>query len=300
MTRTGRDYEDRGRIANRKPMKAPTLSEPYSIDIQRAIPGLSQRWPRWTLFATKQQNTHKCSSKDMVPEVEASNRIDWKSFIQGCKWAGWSPSQEDLKYPACFRILRNLFRITTQKRLSVEISKLEIPEILSIRPAVYQDERGFFLEAYREEAYARAHIGPRFVQDNHSHSKQGTLRGLHYQIQHAQGKLVSVLQGTIFDAAVDLRTKSPTFGNWVGIQLSSDQHEQLWIPPGFAHGFYVLSQTADVIYKVTDYYSKESERVLAWNDPEVGIRWPLINNLPPTLSIKDSQGKLLHECDHFI
>jgi len=181
----------------------------------------------------------------------------------------------------------------------LEITELDIPEILLIHPTVHQDERGFFLETYREEAYARANIGPKFVQDNHSHSTKGTLRGLHYQLRQTQGKLVSVVEGTIFDVAVDLRTKSPTFGKWVGMHLTGERHEQLWIPPGFAHGFYVLSQTADVIYKVTEYYSKEWERVLAWNDPEVGIRWPLSNHEPPTLSTKDAQGILLHECDHF-
>lgn len=181
----------------------------------------------------------------------------------------------------------------------MEIKKLEIPEILSIQPTVYQDERGYFLETYRSAAYSQANIGPEFVQDNHSHSKQGTLRGLHYQIRQTQGKLVSAIHGTIYDVAVDLRASSSTFGKWVGIELTGDQHEQLWIPPGFAHGFYVLSHTADVVYKVTDYYSKEFERVLIWNDPRVGIRWPLIGGAPPTLSAKDLQGKPLSDCDYF-
>ena len=181
----------------------------------------------------------------------------------------------------------------------MKITALEIPDILLIQPDFHQDTRGFFLETYREEAYATGGIGPRFAQDNHSNSKQGTLRGMHYQIKQPQGKLVNVIRGSIFDVCVDLRSSSPTFGRWVGIELNDQKHEQLWIPPGFAHGFYVLSPIADVTYKVTDYYSRELERVLIWNDSTININWPLIDNQPPLLSPKDAEGKRLDEVEIF-
>ncbi len=179
------------------------------------------------------------------------------------------------------------------------ITPLEIPDILLIQPGFHEDERGFFLETYREEAYSAVSIGPRFVQDNHSNSKLGTLRGMHYQIKQAQGKLLSVVRGSIYDVCVDLRASSPTFTQWVGIELNDDHHEQLWIPPGFAHGFYVLSPIADVTYKVTNYYSREFERVLHWKDPTINIHWPLIDNQPPLLSPKDAEGKWLNEVEKF-
>ncbi|MCJ7566931.1 MAG: dTDP-4-dehydrorhamnose 3,5-epimerase [Anaerolineales bacterium] len=181
----------------------------------------------------------------------------------------------------------------------MEIKHLEIPDILLIKPDVYPDTRGFFLETYQRERYSQAGLELEFVQDNHSGSKQETLRGLHYQIKQVQGKLVSVVSGSIYDVAVDLRKSSPTFGQWVGTKLKAEDHTQLWIPPGFAHGFYVLSPWAEVTYKVTDYYAKEWDRVLVWNDPEVNIQWPLIEGRNPVLSEKDAAGLSLHEADIF-
>ncbi len=181
----------------------------------------------------------------------------------------------------------------------MEITPLEIPDILLIKPDVYPDTRGFFLEMYQRERYSQAGLELEFVQDNHSGSKQEILRGLHYQIKQVQGKLVSVVSGSIFDVAVDLRKSSPTFGQWVGAKLEAEDHSQLWIPPGFAHGLYVLSPWAEVTYKVTDYYAKEWERVLLWNDPEANIQWPLIEGRNPVLSEKDAAGLSLQEADIF-
>jgi dTDP-4-dehydrorhamnose 3,5-epimerase len=176
---------------------------------------------------------------------------------------------------------------------------LPIPEVVLIRPQVFSDARGFFLEAFHAQRYASLGLSVPLVQDNLSGSQGGVLRGLHYQIQQAQGKLVSVLQGTVFDVAVDLRRSSPTFGQWVGTYLSSEEHTQLWIPAGFAHGFYVVSRWALVAYKVTDFYSPQWERTLRWDDPAVGIAWPLADGAPPVLSAKDAQGRLLAEADVF-
>ena len=181
----------------------------------------------------------------------------------------------------------------------MEITHLEIPDILLIKPDVYSDTRGFFLETYQREKYSQAGVELEFVQDNHSGSKQETLRGLHYQIKQVQGKLVSVVSGSIYDVAVDLRKSSPTFGGWVGIKLKAEDHTQLWVPPGFAHGFYVLSEWAEVTYKVTDYYALERERTLIWDDPSIAIEWPLIHGTSPTLSKKDSQGKSIDNIDLF-
>ncbi len=181
----------------------------------------------------------------------------------------------------------------------MEITHLEIPEILLIKPDVYPDPRGFFLETYQRERYAQAGLELEFVQDNHSGSKQETLRGLHYQIKQVQGKLVSVVSGSIYDVAVDLRKSSPTFGGWVGNELKAEDHTQLWIPPGFAHGFYVVSPWAEVTYKVTDYYAQEWERVLLWNDSEVDIQWPLIEGRNPFLSEKDAAGLTFQEGEIF-
>ena len=181
----------------------------------------------------------------------------------------------------------------------METTPLEIPDIILIKPDVYPDTRGFFLETYQRERYSQAGLELEFVQDNHSGSKQETLRGLHYQIKQVQGKLVSVVSGSIFDVVVDLRKSSPTFGGWVGTKLFAEDHTQIWIPPGFAHGFYVLSPWAEVTYKVTDYYSQEGERVLLWNDPEVDIKWPLIEGQNPVLSEKDAAGLSLQEADIF-
>ena len=175
----------------------------------------------------------------------------------------------------------------------------DIPEVLLFKPAVHGDERGFFLETFRSDVFARSGIAGHFVQDNHSGSRQGTLRGLHYQIRQGQGKLVRAIAGEIFDVAVDLRRNSPTFGRWVGVRLSAENKHQVWIPIGFAHGVYVLSVWAELLYKTTDYYAPEWERTLQWNDPALGIEWPLLNGQPPILSEKDAHGKYLSEADLF-
>jgi dTDP-4-dehydrorhamnose 3,5-epimerase len=181
----------------------------------------------------------------------------------------------------------------------MEFIPTKIPEVILINPVVYGDERGFFLETYREAEFSAAGIQRKFVQDNHSGSIQGTLRGLHYQIQRTQGKLVQVISGEIFDVAVDLRRSSPTFGDWVGEILSAENKHQLWIPPGFAHGFYVSSEWANVIYKVTDYYAPEWDRTLLWNDPEIKINWPLIDGTALNISDKDSNGVGLSDADTY-
>ncbi len=181
----------------------------------------------------------------------------------------------------------------------MKIIPTALPDVLIIEPKVFPDERGFFMETYHAQHMAEVGITASFVQDNHSLSQQGALRGLHYQIRHAQGKLVRVAGGEIFDVAVDLRRHSPTFGQWVGVHLSAENKLQLWIPPGFAHGFYALSATVNLLYKVTDYYAAEWERTLLWNDPYVNITWPLIDNQPPMLSPKDAQGKTLDQAEAF-
>jgi dTDP-4-dehydrorhamnose 3,5-epimerase len=181
----------------------------------------------------------------------------------------------------------------------MEFKPTKIPEVIIIEPAIHGDERGFFLETYREAEFSAAGIQVNFVQDNHSGSVQGTLRGLHYQIQQTQGKLVQVISGEIFDVAVDLRRSSPTFGDWVGEILSAENKYQLWIPPGFAHGFYVLSDWANVIYKVSDYYAPEWDRTLLWKDPEIGINWPLIDGAILNISDKDSKGVRLSNADTY-
>jgi len=174
-----------------------------------------------------------------------------------------------------------------------------IPEVILIETEVYNDERGIFLETYREAQFKAAGINAYFVQDNQSRSKQGTLRGLHYQIKQSQGKLVRVILGEIFDVAVDLRRSSLTFGKWVGTYLTAENKRQLWIPPGFAHGFYALSEWAEVLYKASDYYAPQYERTLLWNDPTINIKWPLIDEKPPILSIKDANGLILNDADWF-
>jgi dTDP-4-dehydrorhamnose 3,5-epimerase len=174
-----------------------------------------------------------------------------------------------------------------------------ISEVILIQPKLYSDERGFFMETYQVERFAEAGIEVNFVQDNHSGSARGTLRGLHYQIRHPQGKLVQIVTGEVYDVAVDIRRSSPTFGKWVGKRLSAENKLQLWIPPGFAHGFYVLSDWVDVIYKVTDFYSPEWDRILLWNDPDLGIEWPLIEGTPLLLSEKDANGTPLRDADTF-
>jgi dTDP-4-dehydrorhamnose 3,5-epimerase len=177
----------------------------------------------------------------------------------------------------------------------VNVVQTALPGVLLIEPAVHRDDRGFFLETWRKARYRDVGISLPFVQDNHSRSVRGTLRGLHYQIEQAQGKLVQVITGEIFDVAVDLRRSSSTFGRWVGMYLSEENHRQLWMPPGFAHGFLVTSETADVIYKCTAPYAREHERSLRWDDPTVGIAWPLPPAAAPVLSPKDAAGLLLSD-----
>lgn len=173
-----------------------------------------------------------------------------------------------------------------------------LPEVLILEPKVFGDERGFFFESFNQRDFEKATgLNVQFVQDNHSRSVRGVLRGLHYQIQHAQGKLVRVTQGEVFDVAVDLRRSSPNFGKWVGVRLSAENKRQLWIPPGFAHGFVVTSDAAESLYKTTDYWYPEYERSLLWNDPDVGVRWPIQGD--PTLAAKDAAGKGLREADSF-
>lgn len=169
-----------------------------------------------------------------------------------------------------------------------------IPDVLMIEPKIHGDHRGYFLETWRESVFADFGITDKFVQDNQSKSGQGTLRGLHYQLYKPQGKLLRVISGEIFDVAVDLRRSSPTFGKWAGETLSCKNHRQLWIPPGFAHGFYVLSDSAEVVYKCTEYYAPADERCLLWNDPDLAITWPLLVTAP-ILSDKDSRAARLSD-----
>ncbi len=174
-----------------------------------------------------------------------------------------------------------------------------IPDVLMIEPRVFGDQRGFFMETYQARQFAAHGLTVEFVQDNHSGSRRGTLRGLHYQIQQAQGKLVRVVVGEVFDVAVDLRRSSPTFGRWVGERLSAENRRQLWVPPGFAHGFYVLSEWAEIIYKASEYYAPQFERTLLWNDPAVGIEWPLLDGEGVLLSAKDQAGLSLAQVETY-
>ena len=182
----------------------------------------------------------------------------------------------------------------------MQFSETAIPSVILVEPKVFGDARGFFMEAYELRKFARGGITEAFVQDNQSGSHQGALRGLHYQIRQPQGKLVRAIIGEIFDVAVDLRRSSPTFGHYVGEVLTAENKRQLWIPPGFAHGFYVLSEWAEVLYKATDYYAPEWDRTLRWDDPNLGIPWPLIHGQPPTVSDKDARGGSLSDADLFV
>lgn len=182
--------------------------------------------------------------------------------------------------------------------MSFVITPAAIPDVLILEPKVWGESRGFFFESFNAREFSLATgLSVSFVQDNHSMSTRGVLRGLHYQIQHSQGKLVRVTEGEVFDVAVDLRRSSPTFGKWAGMRLSEENRRQLWIPPGFAHGFVVLSERAQFLYKTTDYYAPEHERSLLWNDPAIGIQWPI--DFEPQLAAKDAAGKLLVEADCF-
>ncbi len=176
----------------------------------------------------------------------------------------------------------------------MNITATPIPDLFLIDPKVFGDQRGFFFESFNQREFSeKTGVTLPFVQDNHSRSSQGVLRGLHYQAQQPQGKLVRVIQGTIFDVAVDLRRSSPTFGKWEGLELSSENRHQLWVPPGFAHGFLVLSASAEVLYKTTDYYAPQYERSILWNDPTIGIKWPSAGEIQ--LSEKDRAGLSFEE-----
>ena len=180
----------------------------------------------------------------------------------------------------------------------MQATHLAIPDVVLIEPKVFGDSRGFFFESFNQRAFNQATgTNCQFVQDNHSRSSKGVLRGLHYQIEQPQGKLVRVAQGAVFDVAVDIRKSSTTFGQWVGAELSADNHRQLWVPPGFAHGFVVLSDTAEFLYKTTDYYAPEHERCIVWNDDALAIQWPL--GLAPILSAKDQLGATLRNAELF-
>lgn len=172
----------------------------------------------------------------------------------------------------------------------------EIPGVIVVEPKVFEDERGFFMETFHQPRFAASGIELPFVQDNHSRSKRGVLRGLHYQLRHPQGKLVRVVRGEVFDVAVDLRRGSPTFGRWFGTTLSETNRRQLYVPPGLAHGFCVISDAAEVLYKTTDVYHPEDERTVHWNDSDIGIAWPIEN---PVVSVKDSKGTPLKEAECF-
>jgi dTDP-4-dehydrorhamnose 3,5-epimerase len=178
------------------------------------------------------------------------------------------------------------------------VTPTALPEVLILEPRVFGDARGFFFESFNQRDFAQATgLDVQFVQDNHSRSVKGVLRGLHYQIQHPQGKLVRVTQGEVFDVVVDLRRNSPNFGKWDGVLLSADNKRQLWVPPGFAHGFVVTSDTAEFLYKTTDYWYPEFERSLLWNDPTVGVQWPVQGQ--PQLAAKDAAAKTLAEAEVF-
>jgi dTDP-4-dehydrorhamnose 3,5-epimerase len=179
----------------------------------------------------------------------------------------------------------------------MKIIKTEIPDVLLIEPKLYEDNRGYFMETYQKNIFIASGIFYDFVQDNQSRSQKGTLRGLHYQINHAQGKLIRAIIGEIFDVAVDIRRSSPTFGRWVGEIISADNKKQIWIPPGFAHGFLAMSDWAEVLYKATDFYSPENERSIRWDDPDIGIFWPTTKDVVIHISEKDRLGHFFNTAE---
>ncbi len=182
--------------------------------------------------------------------------------------------------------------------MSYTVTKTDLPEVLILEPKVFGDDRGYFFESFNQREFQQSTgLDTNFVQDNHSMSAKGVLRGLHFQIQHPQGKLLRVVKGEVFDVAVDLRKSSYNFGKWIGINLSAENRRQLWVPPGFAHGFVVLSQTAEFLYKTTDYWFPAHERSLLWNDSSVGINWPIEGE--PLLAAKDAAGKKFEEAEYF-
>lgn len=180
----------------------------------------------------------------------------------------------------------------------MRFTRLHNPDLVLVEPTVFADERGFLMETWRADFFASEGLPSVFVQDNHSRSVRGVLRGLHYQIKQPQGKLVRVTRGSVFDVAVDLRVSSTHFGQYVSVILSADNKRGLWIPPGFAHGFFVLSEVAEFAYKCTDYYAPEYERCLLWNDPDIAIQWPL-SDRQPQISVKDAAGQRLHEVEGY-
>ena len=189
--------------------------------------------------------------------------------------------------------------IERRKSIGLKVIPTAIADLLIIEPKMFGDARGFFYESFNQKAFSDATgLDVNFVQDNHSRSAKGVLRGLHYQVEQSQGKLVRVVRGAVFDVAVDIRKGSPTFGKWVGMELSEENRKQLWIPVGFAHGFLVTSDSAEFLYKTTDYYAPEHERCIAWNDPAVGIDWSVMTP-PPSLSVKDQQGLALRDAEAF-
>lgn len=181
----------------------------------------------------------------------------------------------------------------------MQFEPTRIPDVILIKPKVFGDSRGYFLETWQEKRFAEAGIPVKFVQDNHSHSQQYTLRGMHYQIQQAQGKLVRVTRGAVFDVAIDLRRNSSTFGQWVGAELDDIHHHMLWVPPGFAHGFLALSAEVDFLYKCTDFYAPQHERTIRWNDPAVGIEWPLPAGQQPIIAPRDAQAGGIKDAECF-
>jgi dTDP-4-dehydrorhamnose 3,5-epimerase len=181
----------------------------------------------------------------------------------------------------------------------VEFERLSIPDVILVRPRIFGDERGFFLESWEKRKFAAGGIAVDFVQDNHSRSVRHTLRGLHYQVEQPQGKLVRVVAGAVFDVAVDLRRSAPTFGQWVGAELTAENRHMLWVPPGFAHGFLVMSDSADFLYKCTDYYAPQAERSIRWDDPHLAIDWPLPSGTSPRLSTKDAAGVAFEKAEYF-
>ena len=181
----------------------------------------------------------------------------------------------------------------------MKIIDTSIADVKIIEPRVFGDERGYFMETWSDAQFIENGLNIHFVQDNHSRSTQGILRGLHYQLEHTQGKLVRVVTGKVFDVAVDIRKQSATFGQWVGVELSDTNHRMLWVPPGFAHGFYVMSEQADFLYKCTDIYAPEHEQCIAWDDSDIGIKWPLVDQKAPSLSAKDKLGFSLKEAKVF-
>jgi dTDP-4-dehydrorhamnose 3,5-epimerase len=181
----------------------------------------------------------------------------------------------------------------------MEFEPTRLPEVVLIKPRVFGDARGYFFETWQAQRYEGASIAAHFVQDNHSHSTRGTLRGLHFQIQQPQGKLVRVTRGDVFDVAVDMRRSSPRFGQWVGATLSEANHHMLWVPPGFAHGYLTLTDEVDFIYKCTDYYAPQHERAIRWDDPKVGVKWPLPLGTAPILSAKDAAAPLLAQAESY-